>query len=72
MKKAIITEKCFGDPICMARLRCPNNAIQKTKRRTKVPVWFFTYSEVINDKCTGCGKCANSCFHSAVKLIDIN
>ena len=72
MKKAIITKKCFGDPICMARLRCPNNAIHKSKRRTKVPIWFFTYSEIIHDKCAGCGKCVTTCFHKAVEIIEIN
>ena len=72
MKKAIITEKCLGDPICLARLRCPAKAIRKTERRTRMPIWFFRYSEVDHKKCLGCGRCVKVCLHKAIKLVQID
>jgi len=71
MKKAVVTEKCLGDPICFARLKCPSKAIKKSKRRTRMPIWFFKYSEVEQDKCVGCGNCVEVCLHKAIKLVPV-
>ena len=71
MKKAVITEKCLGDPICLARLKCPSKAIKKSNRRTKIPIWFFKSSEVDPDKCRGCGICVKTCLHKAIVLVAI-
>jgi len=71
MKKAVVTEKCLGDPICFARLKCPSKAIKKSNRRTRMPIWFFKYSEVQPDKCVGCGTCVKNCLHKAIKLIPV-
>ena len=75
MKKAYITEKCLGDPICLARLRCSVKAIKKSEQRTKIPLWFFTRSIVNQEICIGCGKCVKMCPHtvlSYVKQSDLN
>jgi len=71
MKRAIVTEKCLGDPICLARLRCPSKAIGKSNRRTRVPIWFFKYSEVDPLKCVGCGNCVRACLHKAIVLVPV-
>jgi len=71
VKKAFVTEKCLGDPICFARLKCPSGALKKSKRRTKIPIWFFKYSEVDQDKCVGCGSCVKNCLHKAIKLVQV-
>lgn len=71
MNKAVVTEKCLGDPICLARLKCPSKAIKKSNRRTRMPIWFFKYSEVEQDKCVGCGNCVKYCLHKAIKLVPV-
>jgi ferredoxin len=71
MKRAIITERCLGDPICFARVRCPAKAIRKSNRRTRVPIWFFKYSEVDPLKCAGCGNCLRACLHKAIILVPV-
>lgn len=71
MKKAFVTDKCLGDPICFARIKCPSKAIRKSNRRTKIPIWFFKSSEIEKDKCIGCGTCIKFCLHKAIKLVRI-
>ena len=71
MKRAIVTQRCLGDPICLARLRCPSKAIRKSNRRTRVPIWFFKYSEVDPLKCVGCGNCVRTCLHKAIILVPV-
>ena len=71
MKKAIVTERCLGDPVCLARLRCSSKAIRKSNRRTRAPIWFFKYSEVDPLKCAGCGSCLRACLHKAIILVPI-
>jgi Pyruvate/2-oxoacid:ferredoxin oxidoreductase delta subunit len=71
MKKAVVTERCLGDPICFARLRCPSKAIKKSNRRTRMPIWFFRYSEVDRDRCVGCGNCVKVCLHKAISLVAV-
>jgi len=71
MKRAVVTDRCLGDPICLARLRCPSKAIGKSKRRTRVPIWFFKYSEVDPLRCVGCGNCVRACLHKAIVLVPV-
>ena len=72
LKRAVVTEKCLGDPICFARLRCPSKAIKKSNRRTRMPIWCFKYSEVEQDKCVGCGNCSSQCQFGALAYSPLN
>ena len=71
MKRAMVTERCLGDPVCLARLRCPSKAISKSDRRTRAPIWFLKYSQVDPFKCVGCGTCVKTCLHKAIVLVPV-